>query len=219
MARVTVKGLAALAASSIVWSNPSENDRAMTTAPILPLGALESTSPIRTVITINSNLIDVLAGDEKDVPKVVEKLRQLCAGPLAYFPCPLARADADTNADADATATPVIFTILTVIVTIGADSAGSISVGATNSIASVGVPVGFGIILGAIVIVRARITLFPSIAILRFRSALGGEVISMARSCRGTIVNQPPLARSSSDKDRPTTASQFGKFAREGGSY
>ena len=42
-----------------------------------------TSNPIRTVVTVNSNRVDVLAADEKDVPKVLEKLRELCAGPFA----------------------------------------------------------------------------------------------------------------------------------------
>jgi len=85
MARAILNGLAALAAASVVLSTSPADDHFITAPPIQPRHPLETTSPIRTVVTINSNLIDVLAGDERDVPKVVEKLQQLCAGPLAYL--------------------------------------------------------------------------------------------------------------------------------------
>ncbi|KAK0620881.1 hypothetical protein B0T14DRAFT_567595 [Immersiella caudata] len=128
MARLIVSGLVALATASVAWGSSSDRDHLITTAPILPRGPLETTSPIRTVITINSNLIDVLAGDEKDVPKVIEKLRQICAGPLASLDrsirhgngnhdnkdpghfagaCSSPGANASTNSDANATASIV----------------------------------------------------------------------------------------------------------------
>ncbi|KAM7187346.1 hypothetical protein V8F20_011010 [Naviculisporaceae sp. PSN 640] len=39
--------------------------------------------PIRTVITVNSHGVDVVAADDGEVLKVTEKLRELCSGPLA----------------------------------------------------------------------------------------------------------------------------------------
>ncbi|KAK3688647.1 hypothetical protein B0T22DRAFT_160411 [Podospora appendiculata] len=81
-----IKGLVVLASVSIAIPQSQHISLpALTAAPGLDGSSLGTSSPIRTVITVNSNRIDVLAGDEKDVPKVLEKLRELCAGPYAYM--------------------------------------------------------------------------------------------------------------------------------------
>ncbi|KAK3389452.1 hypothetical protein B0H63DRAFT_518680 [Podospora didyma] len=73
-------GLLALAATSIATSESLL--RTITSLDSL-YPQFATASPIRTVVTVNSNRIDVLASDKQDVPKVLEKLRQLCAGPYA----------------------------------------------------------------------------------------------------------------------------------------
>ncbi|KAK4445987.1 hypothetical protein QBC34DRAFT_383659 [Podospora aff. communis PSN243] len=83
MARLVVNGLLAFAAASVALGSPLDRPRTITVGPILPRGPLAPTNPIRTFITINSNIIDVLAGDENDLPKVEEQLRLLCSGPHA----------------------------------------------------------------------------------------------------------------------------------------
>ncbi|KAK0621783.1 hypothetical protein B0T17DRAFT_618185 [Bombardia bombarda] len=75
----SLTAVAALAAASVVVINPLESPYRITAAPTLS-GA---PNPIRTVVTVNSNRIDVLASNEEDVSKVLEKLRELCAGPHA----------------------------------------------------------------------------------------------------------------------------------------
>ncbi|KAK3323369.1 hypothetical protein B0T19DRAFT_401702 [Cercophora scortea] len=79
-----IKGLVALASVSIAASlSQHVSLPALTADPGLHDASPATSSPIRTVVTVNSNRIDVLAGDEKDVPKVLEKLRELCAGRYA----------------------------------------------------------------------------------------------------------------------------------------
>ncbi|KAK3361229.1 hypothetical protein B0T24DRAFT_599572 [Lasiosphaeria ovina] len=80
-------GLAALAAIASASASATVSGESLThpitSAPVLVHATFGTSSPIRTVVTVNSNRIDVLAGSEQDVPKVIEKLRQLCAGPHA----------------------------------------------------------------------------------------------------------------------------------------
>ncbi|KAK4183412.1 hypothetical protein QBC35DRAFT_113094 [Podospora australis] len=75
--------IAALAAASTAASSSSVSHSVVTVGPNIQQLASGTSNPIRTVVTFNSNRIEVLAAEEHDVPKVVEKLHELCAGPLA----------------------------------------------------------------------------------------------------------------------------------------
>ncbi|KAK0663471.1 hypothetical protein QBC41DRAFT_381143 [Cercophora samala] len=76
---------ATLAAASVAASSSLSTPTSfpITTGPDIQKLASWTSNPIRTVVTVNSNRIDVLAAAEEDVPKVLEKLRELCAGPYA----------------------------------------------------------------------------------------------------------------------------------------
>ncbi|KAK3991060.1 hypothetical protein QBC44DRAFT_368402 [Cladorrhinum sp. PSN332] len=80
---IALAATATAASSSITVPYVITIPNAITRAPNLHINAVGTKDPIRTVITVNSNKIDVLAAEEKDVPKVLEKLRELCAGPYA----------------------------------------------------------------------------------------------------------------------------------------
>ncbi|KAK0715964.1 hypothetical protein B0H67DRAFT_255307 [Lasiosphaeris hirsuta] len=87
MTSVILKGLMVLAVATVADGRNLDLPFSITAAPSHLYSQSYSqfgmSSPIRTVVTVNSNEIDVLAANEKDVPKVLEKLRQLCAGPYA----------------------------------------------------------------------------------------------------------------------------------------
>ncbi|KAK5652893.1 hypothetical protein OQA88_9559 [Cercophora sp. LCS_1] len=89
MIRLVLRGLTVLGAALVCWCLPLEEDGLIGQPFVLTAGLdwpeklYWTTNPIRTVVTVGSNVIDVLAGDEEDVPKVEEELRKLCAGPLA----------------------------------------------------------------------------------------------------------------------------------------
>ncbi|KAK4227000.1 hypothetical protein QBC38DRAFT_455635 [Podospora fimiseda] len=78
----SVLGVVALAATAIAANSPITFPYVAITRAPTP-DAAGTKDPIRTVITLNSKPIDVLAAEEHDVPKVLEKLRELCAGPYA----------------------------------------------------------------------------------------------------------------------------------------
>ncbi|KAK4677827.1 hypothetical protein QC764_302290 [Podospora pseudoanserina] len=77
---------ATVAATSVTASSllSTPTSYPLTTGPDVQELAAWTANPIRTVVTVNSNPIDVLAAAEEDVPKVLEKLRELCAGPYAH---------------------------------------------------------------------------------------------------------------------------------------
>ncbi|KAK0742000.1 hypothetical protein B0T21DRAFT_381740 [Apiosordaria backusii] len=83
MITATLLVAATLAAASVAVSSPLSTPFLLTTGPDIHKLASWTSNPIRTVVTVNSNRIDVLAAAEEDIPKVLEKLRELCAGPYA----------------------------------------------------------------------------------------------------------------------------------------
>ncbi|KAK4163363.1 hypothetical protein QBC43DRAFT_290043 [Cladorrhinum sp. PSN259] len=84
-----ILGVVALAASAIAASSSITVPYVITIpyatalATSHHINAVGTKDPIRTVVTVNSNIIDVLAAEENHVPKVLEKLRELCAGSYA----------------------------------------------------------------------------------------------------------------------------------------
>ncbi|KAK4205016.1 hypothetical protein QBC40DRAFT_325622 [Triangularia verruculosa] len=80
-----IKSILSLAAASVAASSSLSTlpSLSLTPGPDIQQLASWTSKPIRTVVTVNSNRIDVLAAAEEDVPKVLEKLRELCAGPYA----------------------------------------------------------------------------------------------------------------------------------------